>query len=177
MKTIALVFSAATALMADAAFANAPGPCRDDAKKFCADVKPGGGRILKCLGEHKAELSEGCKAAGKFTKNALKSFLWMCGADAKAHCGEVLPGGGRIIMCLEKEKAKLKPRCQQHLANGKEALAKFQTDCQADIGLHCKGVKPGWGRIVGCLAEQKAKLSPTCKPHFEPDAATSNAPE
>jgi hypothetical protein len=39
--------------------------CADDAKKFCANVQPGGGRIVACLKEHKDSLSEGCrKAAG-----------------------------------------------------------------------------------------------------------------
>ena len=40
--------------------------CKADATKFCKDVKPGGGRILKCLKGHEAELSPACKA--KMTK-------------------------------------------------------------------------------------------------------------
>jgi hypothetical protein len=39
--------------------------CKADAEKFCKDVKPGGGRIMKCLKEHEAELSEGCKNSRK----------------------------------------------------------------------------------------------------------------
>ncbi len=35
--------------------------CQDDALKLCKDVKPGGGRILKCLKEHESELSPACK--------------------------------------------------------------------------------------------------------------------
>jgi hypothetical protein len=41
---------------------NAPGPCADDVAKFCKDVNPGGGAIIKCLKEHEAELSDECKA-------------------------------------------------------------------------------------------------------------------
>lgn len=37
--------------------------CKADYKKLCKDVKPGEGRILKCLKENEAQLSEGCKAA------------------------------------------------------------------------------------------------------------------
>lgn len=40
--------------------------CQDDVKKFCADTKPGGGAIIKCLKGHEAELSEACK--GQFQK-------------------------------------------------------------------------------------------------------------
>ena len=38
------------------------GPCKADMEKFCKDVKPGEGRIVKCMKEHEAELSEACKA-------------------------------------------------------------------------------------------------------------------
>ena len=43
--------------------------CKPDYQKFCSGVMPGGGRIVKCLGEHRDALAEPCKqaleAAGK----------------------------------------------------------------------------------------------------------------
>ncbi len=36
--------------------------CQGDVSKLCAEVKPGHGRILACLSEHSAELSDACKA-------------------------------------------------------------------------------------------------------------------
>lgn len=36
--------------------------CQDDTLKFCKDMKPGGGRVVKCLKEHENELSSECKA-------------------------------------------------------------------------------------------------------------------
>jgi hypothetical protein len=36
--------------------------CHDDAEKLCADVRPGGGAILRCLRDH-PETSAGCRAA------------------------------------------------------------------------------------------------------------------
>ena len=45
-----------------AAIKGAKDDCAADAEKFCKDVKKGGGRIIKCLKEHEAQLSEECKA-------------------------------------------------------------------------------------------------------------------
>ena len=35
--------------------------CSGDMEKFCKDIQPGGGRILKCLREHTEELSSACR--------------------------------------------------------------------------------------------------------------------
>ena len=39
--------------------------CKADYEKFCASVMPGGGRIVKCLNEHLAELSPQCQQVVK----------------------------------------------------------------------------------------------------------------
>ncbi|HEU0188170.1 MAG TPA: cysteine rich repeat-containing protein [Gallionellaceae bacterium] len=36
--------------------------CKGDIEKVCKDVKPGGGRILRCLKQHEDTLSPACKA-------------------------------------------------------------------------------------------------------------------
>jgi hypothetical protein len=37
--------------------------CRDDLKTYCAEVKPGEGRLLDCMEKNKEKLSERCKQA------------------------------------------------------------------------------------------------------------------
>jgi len=37
--------------------------CEGDAAKLCPGIEPGEGRILKCLLEHKEELSDGCSTS------------------------------------------------------------------------------------------------------------------
>lgn len=38
-------------------------PCSDEEKKFCAQIKPGQGRILECLKAHRKQLGRECHAA------------------------------------------------------------------------------------------------------------------
>ncbi|MGE5085905.1 MAG: cysteine rich repeat-containing protein [Bacillota bacterium] len=35
--------------------------CHDDAEKFCGDIKKGRGRMMKCMKDHKDEVSQSCK--------------------------------------------------------------------------------------------------------------------
>jgi hypothetical protein len=37
--------------------------CASDAQQYCKDVKRGHGRVLRCLKDNEAKLSEGCRAA------------------------------------------------------------------------------------------------------------------
>ena len=43
--------------------------CADDARKLCAGVQTGGGRIVACLKEHKDSLSVGCRQAAGLAAN------------------------------------------------------------------------------------------------------------
>ena len=53
------------------AVADARAACETDIQKLCAGVKPGGGRILVCLKQHKDQVSDGCKqAVAKATKGS-----------------------------------------------------------------------------------------------------------
>jgi hypothetical protein len=62
----ALILSAISSF----AFAQAPtgelrAACGVDVKKLCTGVAPGGGRLIKCLTEHKDDVSEPCRKALK----------------------------------------------------------------------------------------------------------------
>ena len=45
--------------------AYAVGECRDDLKNHCAEIKPGEGRLLDCLGKNEAKVSARCNTALK----------------------------------------------------------------------------------------------------------------
>ena len=94
----ALLLAAASA----GAFA-ADSPCRDDARKFCASVQPGGGRAVACLKEHEGDLSASCKAA--------LPTLERCREELQSICGS---GGGprELRSCLRENAGKLSRECR-----------------------------------------------------------------
>ncbi|MBS2024531.1 MAG: cysteine rich repeat-containing protein [Deltaproteobacteria bacterium] len=47
--------------------------CKEDRAKFCADVKPGGGRIQACYEAHKDQLSKACTEARAAARAAEKA--------------------------------------------------------------------------------------------------------
>ncbi|MEI8346626.1 MAG: cysteine rich repeat-containing protein [Pseudomonadota bacterium] len=87
-------------------------PCSADAEKFCKDVEPGPGAMMKCLKEHDNELSAACKEkcqemGGKF-KNAKKA----CKADRESFCKDVKPGRGNMAKCLKEHDSELSEECK-----------------------------------------------------------------
>jgi Cysteine rich repeat len=63
----ALYDAAAQLERAVAALSYTANECRDDLEKFCADIKPGQGRLLQCIEKNDAKLSKRCKQAMKDT--------------------------------------------------------------------------------------------------------------
>jgi len=94
-------------------------PCKADVEKFCKDVEPGEGRIVKCLQAHRQDLSGACKAvnekagAAKAKKEkAGGKFEQACGDDVEKFCSEIESGGGRVMGCLRKNSDKLSASCK-----------------------------------------------------------------
>lgn len=146
-------------------------PCKGDAEKLCAGVEPGQGRILNCLKEKIDQVSPECKTylAGKAQEIKGKKEAWdqACGKDVDQYCKDVPPGGGAVFNCLKEHKADLSKECQAFLTEkGQEVKAKkdvWDQACGRDISEYCQGVEPGQGRVLKCLKEHEANLSPECR--------------
>jgi hypothetical protein len=61
----ALYDAAAQLERAVAALSYTVNECREDLTKFCADIKPGEGRLLKCIEKNDAKITARCKSAMK----------------------------------------------------------------------------------------------------------------
>uniref|UniRef100_UPI00056C1562 cysteine rich repeat-containing protein n=3 Tax=Bradyrhizobium TaxID=374 RepID=UPI00056C1562 len=53
----------------------------------------------------------------------------------------------------------------------REELFIVRSACGADIRTLCAGVAPGGGRIIQCISNRAASLSPACKDVLAPFAA------
>jgi SET domain-containing protein len=90
-------------------------PCAEDAAKLCKDVKPGGGRLAKCLKEHEKDLSPQCKESMEAARAKAKEAHETCTDDVQKLCKDVKPGAGRIVQCLRENEKQLSPECREKL--------------------------------------------------------------
>lgn len=99
-------------VVATAGRVRAEDACRVDAEKICRGVRPGGGRIIRCLQEHEAELSPACRSQFAAGREKAAAFKTACGADAQKLCADVKPGGGRVVQCLRSHEGELSDACR-----------------------------------------------------------------
>jgi len=141
-----------TLLMAQAA----PHPCATDAKKLCAEVAPGEGRVASCLDQHRDQLSSECAAR----REEFHEEAQACGAAEEKLCPETQPGLARSS-CVREHLDRLSAECRAFFLKMHERRGEMR-GCRADAEKFCKGVKPGEGRILRCLEPHRAELSPGC---------------
>ena len=53
--------------------------------------------------------------------------------------------------------------CLSQAASAQEMTAAQREACMGDYEKYCKGVTPGGGRIIACLAKESDKITPACK--------------
>jgi len=125
--------------------------CRSDYPKVCASVPPGGAPALECLEKNKAKVSPSCQSAlGAASGGAATTAAPAAGATAA-------PAAAPTVLVLRP----MRPR---------EELFVARSACGADIRTICAGVEVGAGRIMQCLANNAASLSPACRDVLAPFA-------
>jgi len=88
--------------------------CKADAKKFCSQTKPGGGRIVDCLLDHQKEISDACYGTLK-THLEHRQGAQACKDDAKKFCAGTAPGGGKVVDCLLDHQKEISDACYSTL--------------------------------------------------------------
>src|SRR5262245_49832806 len=134
----------------DAQVAAIRSACRSDYPKVCAGVPTGGAPALECLEKNKARVSAGCG----------KALAAVGGAAAPA--GGAAPAAGGAAPATAPAVIVLRPM------RPREELFVMRSACGADIRTLCAGVAPGGGRIMQCIANRAADLSPACRDVLTP---------
>jgi hypothetical protein len=117
--------------------------CRADYQAHCAGVPTGGQASLACLQENMASLSPNCRqAVGAIGGGA--SAPASAGAGAAAAPAGAPAASGRHMP----------PRAE---------VGMLREECGADYQTHCRGVLPGGGRGLACLADRRESLSHGCR--------------
>ena len=92
-----------------------------------------------------------------------RAVLRACAADHLRFCRGVLPGGGRIIRCLNRHADLVSQPCFQALtAWGLTAVNAFRR-CLPDVAALCPDVPPRSGPALACLQRNAGKLSKACR--------------
>jgi hypothetical protein len=113
--------------------------CRSDYQSYCASVPTGGRASLQCLQEHLTSLSPPCQSAVSAVSGAAPS------GGGQAHPPAAASQGAPPAMSMRDE------------------MALMRRSCGGDFRAYCRGVQPGGGRGLACLAENQSRLSPPCR--------------
>jgi hypothetical protein len=127
--------------------------CRGDYTKVCAGVPTGGAPALECLEKNKASVSAACSKALAATGGAAAPAA--SGAPTAAGVAPVAAPAAIVLRPM-------RPR---------EELFVMRSACGADVRALCGGVPPGGGRIMQCISNHAAELSPACREVLAPFAA------
>lgn len=86
-------------------------PCRD--LQFCPEIDAGGGRVHKCLLEHKSQLSTACAAQEDKLSQIQSADVRLnpgfkaCSEEMAVYCKGTEPGRGRMFRCLQSNLGKV----------------------------------------------------------------------
>jgi Golgi apparatus protein 1 len=123
MATAAALLVAGPAATEESLLDAVQSACQADLDKYCNQVTPGEGRLLYCVAAHEDKLSGQCsyalyEAAALLVElaDSVATVATACESDIANLCGAVEAGDGRILSCLEANKAKASQACKDAVA-------------------------------------------------------------
>jgi len=97
-------------------------PCNETIAKYCKDVIPGGGRIMKCLNDHRDDQSIACKDWVDDQLKSLNELMTMCSQEIAILCRIDPPEKVRMYLCLLDNYTALKVDCRSKLGEIRDRL-------------------------------------------------------
>ncbi len=98
--------------------------CETDIQSYCSQVTLGEGRMLHCMAAHEDKISGRCQYAFYQAATVLEQLAQaiayvanQCATDIETHCRGVAMGEGRILMCLNENKAEVSDACNQAVSD------------------------------------------------------------
>jgi len=161
--------------------------CKEEVDVYCKDVKPGQGRVFRCLQANlmESDFSDGCKSEVERQQSKMSANWKMdpgvaekCKEDVNKVCAAAKNshGGGMVLKCLAENHDSLSSSdCQGEVARStKMALWQYRKgaamteECDEDAQTLCPADFPVGGvtlkKLGLCLAEKRGNItSPVCK--------------
>ena len=100
-----------------------------------------------------------------------------CTIDYMRFCRGVLPGRGRVILCLNDHVNELTQPCFQALTLRGLASASALKACRFDYDRLCAHTGPGLNRGLACMLDNAQALSPTCRDALAKQGFFDDEPE
>jgi hypothetical protein len=94
-----------------AASAQETTPCAKDFAKYCSNVTPGGGRLVRCYEENKNSMSPACRSWAEGVKANAESLKQACSKEIDASCNSEKGDPLAMIGCLQGNYISLSPDC------------------------------------------------------------------
>jgi hypothetical protein len=86
-----------------------------------------------------------------------------CTGDFKQYCGDVTPGGGRLIRCYEERKGKMSAGCIGWAEAAKANAKVLQAACAKELESGCDSAKGDPFGTIDCLQSKYIDLSLSCR--------------
>ena len=96
------------------------GPCAETAGKYCSDVIPGDGRVMKCLDSHADAQSPACKDWIAEQRKGLQELNSACREEIAVLCRYDASNTIRVFQCLNDNYVGLKLDCRNKMRELKE---------------------------------------------------------
>jgi hypothetical protein len=99
-----------------------------------------------------------------------QGVLEACEAQIEEYCSAVTPGNGRLISCLYAHEDHLDETCANTISDIGDimdhvfaTIRDAMATCAPDIEKQCPNTQFGGGRIMTCLQEKSADITPECR--------------